>query len=738
MARIFVEKKMRKKKAQSFLFCLLTIVLYFISTIAILFANSPNLDDKAIDKIIINLKNNNLTYLDTLERELETFNLQNPDEGIKLLNRILSNEWAIANSGIAYKCFYWLGRLYSSINRVHLASRYLFRCFNIKDINDDKFAKFWLFIDVGNLFFKVQELDSAIHYYQTASKGFAKAFANSSLKAKREIQFGISASLENIALCYISKGETEKAIANYKESLRYRRQIGDKVGIQYTTTKLGEAFLYANQLDSALHYLKNNFDSETKQIKDKYQLAQYNDYKSKALVLISNIYYLQNKLDLAEHYFTLALKSLKKNNNSYSLFNFYLNSAYFYFEHNDLQKAEKYVKNALAYTKQNISTPNFPEAMKLLYNIALLRKDNANAIKYLEKAYNFLDSSAQASDLISIELSKLSAELENKIYDVQRLINEKKIEEQRTGKLRILVGALVIILTLMGIILHNFYQKRELTKGMNRTLREKNEELSKIIHQLEESRAELKVVNEQLTQINVELEKSSDAKNKLFSIIAHDLRNLAGPLKNTSDMMAEEYESFNDQQRKQFLVLMNDSANRLNSLLQDLLTWASALTENITINKEKVNLRLLANNSTDLFHIYAKEKSIELINQIPEEIEVFCDINMINTVFRNLIHNAIKFTDEGGHVTISATKEDSSFIKIAITDDGIGMPSDVANSVFVDVPFNLSFGTKGEKGAGLGLRICKEFIQIHNGNIWFESKPNKGTTAFFTLPNSIV
>lgn len=196
-----------------------------------------------------------------------------------------------------------------------------------------------------------------------------------------------------------------------------------------------------------------------------------------------------------------------------------------------------------------------------------------------------------------------------------------------------------------------------------------------------------------------------------------------------------EYESFDEQQRKQFWASMNDSTNRLNSLLQDLLVWASALTENITLNKERVNIRTLANNSIDLLSIYAKEKSIELVNQIPEEIEVLCDLNMINTVSRNLIHNAIKFTNEGGHVTISATRDDSSFVKIGVGDDGIGMATDLVNSVSIDTPFNLSFGTKGEKGTGLGLRICKEFIQIHNGNIWFESEPNKGTTVFFTLPD---
>ncbi len=729
---------MSKKEIKSFPLYLLIIVLYFIATTTILLSSPVEINEEVFDKIITNLRNNNLTYLDTLERKLETLTLQNPDEGIRLLNRILSNEWAITNSRIAYKCFYWLSRLYYNANRIHLASRYLFRCFNMIDSINDIFAPFWLYIDIGNLFFKIQELDSAIYYYQISNKGLTDALANGLLKDKKGIQFGISTSLENIALCYISKGEIEKAIANYRESLRYRWQIGDKIGIQYATTKLGEAFLYANQFDSALYYLKNSFNFEIEQIQDEYQLAQYNYYKSKALALISDIYYLRNELALAKHYFALAFQLLEKNNNPYSLFDFYLNAAYFYFEHNDLQKAEECAKNALVYAKRNFSTPNYAEATKLLYNIALLRKDNANAIKYLEETYNFLDSSAKISDLMAIELSKLSADLEDKIDRVQKLVSEKRIEEQRTEKLWILVGALVIILTLMGIILYNFYQKRELTKAMNRTLTEKNEELSKTIHQLEESRAELKVLNEQLIQANIELERSNDAKNKLFSIIAHDLRNLAGPLKNTSNLMIEEYESFDELQRRQFFMLMNDSINRLNSLLKDLLIWASALTENITINKEKVNLHLLANNSIDLFRTYAEEKSIALINQIPEEIEVFCDINMISTVFRNLIHNAIKFTNESGHVTISATQEDSSFVKIMVSDDGIGMTTDVSNSAFVDTPFNLSFGTKGEKGAGLGLRICKEFIQMHNGNIWFESEPNKGTTAFFTLPNSII
>lgn len=362
-----------------------------------------------------------------------------------------------------------------------------------------------------------------------------------------------------------------------------------------------------------------------------------------------------------------------------------------------------------------------------IFNIMITNLKNNNL--------TYLDILERKLETFTFGLSKLSVAPEEKIDRTQKLISEKKIEEQRTGMLWILVGSLVIILTLMGIILYNFYQKRELTKEMNRTLTEKNEELSKIIHQLEESRAELKVLNEQLMQTNIELERSNDAKNKLFSIIAHDLRNLAGPLKNVSNLMTEEYESFDEQQRRQFLVLMNDSTKRLDSLLQDLLVWASAITENITLNKEKVNLRILASNSIDLFRVYAEEKSIELINQVPEEIEVLCDLNMISTVFRNLIHNAIKFTNEGGHVTVSATQDNSSAVKVAVSDNGIGMPSGLVNSVFAEVPFNLSFGTKGEKGAGLGLRICKEFVEIHNGNIWFESEPNKGTTAFFTLPN---
>ncbi len=724
-----------KKKGLKFFLCYLSVVVSsIIVSTTFSFSNPTDVDKAYFEKIIENLANKNLSYLDTLERKMETFTFSNPDEGIRILNRILSNEWALANDKIASRCFYWLSRLYYSINRIHLASRYLFRCLNLLDYNEDRIAYFWLTNDIGNLFYRIQELDSAIRYYQISGKGFAEALANNSFKDKKSILYGISTSLENIAMCNVLQGEIEKAIVNYKESLRYRQQIADEIGIQYATTKLGKAYILDKQFDSALYYLRKSFDFEIGKIKNEFQLVQYNDYKSQALVSISNIYYMRNNLDLAEHYFDSASKSLEKNNNIYSLFNFYIDAANFYLRHKDLQRAEKNANRAFDYAKMNNSTPNFAVAAKLLYDISMVKKDYVAALKYLDMAYIFLDSSAKVSDLMAIELSKLSSDLENKIYDVQKLISEKKIEEQRIAKLWILVISLIVTLSLMGIILYNIDQKRKLSKKMNKTLTEKNDELNNIIQQLEESKTELKAANEQLTQTNIELEKSNDAKNKLFSIIAHDLRNLAGPLKNTSNLIVEEYNSFDEQQRQQFFTLMNDSANRLNSLLQNLLIWASALTQNITINKDRVNLRALANNAIDLYSISAQEKSIDLINRIPETIEVVCDINMISTVFRNLLHNAIKFTEENGRVEVTAVQDDSAIVKIAISDNGVGMDPETARSIFSDAFFQSSFGTKGEKGTGLGWRICKEFIQLHNGDFWFESKLHSGTTAYFTLP----
>lgn len=238
----------------------------------------------------------------------------------------------------------------------------------------------------------------------------------------------------------------------------------------------------------------------------------------------------------------------------------------------------------------------------------------------------------------------------------------------------------------------------------------------------------LKKQKEELSQLNA-------TKDKFFSIIAHDLRSPFTGLLGFAELLIEESETAEPEDLKNYYQMMYQSANQGYKLLSDLLEWSRTQTSQIqfTPSENKVedsiaeNISLLENNS--------KEKSISIQAEIQDDLNVFADPNMLNTVVRNLLSNAIKFTKPDGNILISARKKDS-FAEIRIKDDGIGM-NDKTKSRLFKVDENVSRrGTNNEAGTGLGLIICKEFVEKNQGNIWVESEEGKGSSFYFTIPLS--
>lgn len=168
-------------------------------------------------------------------------------------------------------------------------------------------------------------------------------------------------------------------------------------------------------------------------------------------------------------------------------------------------------------------------------------------------------------------------------------------------------------------------------------------------------------------------------------------------------------------------------------MLNNLLYWARTQMKGIEATKEEFDFEALVNKSTKLFSISSQEKDIRLVNQVPEKFMVLADPNQIDVVIRNLVNNGIKFTKPGGEIVIGIAsvnkKEATAFVK----DNGVGMDADTARKLFEDGGTASTSGTNEEKGFGLGISLCKEFIESNGGKIWLESEPKKGTTFYFTL-----
>jgi ligand-binding sensor domain-containing protein/signal transduction histidine kinase len=243
-----------------------------------------------------------------------------------------------------------------------------------------------------------------------------------------------------------------------------------------------------------------------------------------------------------------------------------------------------------------------------------------------------------------------------------------------------------------------------------------------------------KIKLEKLVAIKTsELNELNVSKDKFFSIIAHDLKNPFQTIIGFSEMLIEEMKSGDIATSENYAGLINTSAIQTFRLLENLLEWANSQRGKIIFNPVSINLRELVNEEFGVLSDMAKSKNIELKSSFDDNLTFIADKNMINTILRNLISNAIKFTHKNGKVELKAIINNKQ-VEISVSDNGIGMKNETMAKLF-RLDGNLSTrGTENEKGTGLGLFLCKEFVEKHGGRIWVESEYGKRSTFKFTLP----
>ena len=244
----------------------------------------------------------------------------------------------------------------------------------------------------------------------------------------------------------------------------------------------------------------------------------------------------------------------------------------------------------------------------------------------------------------------------------------------------------------------------------------------------------LKNVEAEVKLKNEELQKSKTEKDKFYSIIAHDLRGPLSGFLGLTQIIAEDLPNLTMSQVQDFAVSMRNSASNLYRLLNNLLEWSQIQKGSVTFDPIVIKLLPLVDESIGMVTESAKTKEIEFFLDIPDDLEVFADKNMLQTIIRNLFSNAVKFTNKGGKVSFSTKIIDDKSIEISINDTGIGMSHEIIDSLFRLDFKSIRKGTEGELSTGLGLLLCKEFVEKHGGKIRVESEEGKGSTFSFTLP----
>ncbi|MBN2347221.1 MAG: hybrid sensor histidine kinase/response regulator [Bacteroidales bacterium] len=236
-----------------------------------------------------------------------------------------------------------------------------------------------------------------------------------------------------------------------------------------------------------------------------------------------------------------------------------------------------------------------------------------------------------------------------------------------------------------------------------------------------------------LSEKEKQLKELNSTKDKFFSIVAHDLKNPFFNIMGLSDLLSTNIKEYNIEEIRDIAETMSLSAKQAYNLLENLLNWSRVQTGRIGFSPEKLQLHQLVNINIELLNTNAQYKNIKIVNQVNKNTIIFADENMVNTILRNLLSNAIKFTNNKGKVKIYAGNE-GEFVTITVADNGLGMSKESIQQLFKLDKSHSTLGTKKETGTGLGLILCKEFVELNRGEINVESTEGVGTNITFTLP----
>ncbi|MGF7140693.1 two-component regulator propeller domain-containing protein [Roseimarinus sediminis] len=296
----------------------------------------------------------------------------------------------------------------------------------------------------------------------------------------------------------------------------------------------------------------------------------------------------------------------------------------------------------------------------------------------------------------------------------------------------VMVSALFI-----GLIIASYYYRivrlNKLNLALEKKVNERTAELKRSYDQLVLRQTLISRQSEELNQQKEKLQELNSTKDKFFSIIAHDLKNPFQSILGMTGLLENTLTNHPSEEVQLYLKELSKSSKVTYSLLDNLLTWASTQSKRIAYTPEKIDLNQLIDNAIQLLEQNFSKKDIRIERHSTASRIAFADSNMIATVLRNLINNAIKFTPKGGKISISV-KEEKQMLKVEVSDTGTGIPPDLMNSLFRIDQSTSRPGTEGEKGTGLGLIICKEFVEKNGGSIGVSSRLNRGSCFYFTVP----
>ncbi len=510
-----------------------------------------------------------------------------------------------------------------------------------------------------------------------------------------------SSLLNNLGMLYKRQGRFADALETLQKSLRIREELGEKETISTTYSNIAVIYLALNKLADAEDYLQKSIDIK-REVGDIRGLSislnnmgniynRRNDYSTainyyneslelkqeinevKGIAVISNnigaIYIATGNYELAREYLYKSLELREKLGDMYGKVVTSLNIGDSYLKEGMLERANDYFQIVVNLSREIGAKDQLINCYKSLSDLEAERKNFERALEY----------------------SNLMGEMKDEIFN--ETLSDRIAQTRSEFELD--------------------QKERE-----NELVRTKNRELEKLNHTLE--------------VLNIELNEAVDSKSRFMSIIAHDLRTPLHNINLVADFIEQTRDSISREELIEKFGKVKSASNRVTELLNNLLEWARCQTGRITFSPELVSLKELVNESFDYLKASAEKKKVDFIFS-NDDIRIQADVNMMKTVFRNLMTNALKFSHPGDEVRLHWEVKDRSVI-ISLRDEGVGIPEEKIPDLFSATKAYTTNGTRLEKGSGLGLVLVKDFVDMHKGDISVDSEVDKGTCFIIRLP----
>jgi len=596
---------------------------------------------------------------------------------------------------------------------------------------------------LGSLYYRIGNMSKAIESYRIALQISVES-GNETSTAKTQTALGSA---------YFITGNLSESLNNYLQALRFYEAQNDKTSMVNVLSGLSAIYAKQNNFSKALDYnLKATSIYEASS--DKFKTLMSYDQ-------VGNLYLKQGNYTKAKEYYSRSLKLYNELNNKAGEASTRIQLGNISYESKNYDEAVTQYQRSLFISKQLNMLPlqaaNYNglaqtyEQQKLYENAIFSAKQaeqiskSSNLKIELELAYETLSRLYKLTSKLdkATTFENLSKEIKDSLYNDSTLAqladlqlryesekNQKQIELQQKEQ-EILASellrerqtknyiAILLLLVLVGlsVFIYLYTQNKKIAKSLAQQKRE-----------LEQTAIAVTKQKEELGQLNT-------VKDRFFSIISHDLRNNLTTMKLYFDLVGNN-EYTPDEDTNELTSQISSSVENTIDLLENLLVWAQAQINGIEANPQVLKIHQMVESNFGLLGGSAHQKGIHLVNQSPVIHIAFADEDMINLVLRNLISNAIKFTNTGGIITVSSTQNKTES-KIFVTDTGVGISKVAIEKLFTKNINPTTLGTANEKGTGLGLLLCKEFVEQNNGTICVRSVEGEGSTFEITLPVNV-